>query len=646
MSASQMPTTGQSTRGGRRVPRTAGTAPLVLDRYRLHRRLGSGAFGTVWLAHDERLDREVAVKIVARERVIGGRFEREARAAARLAHPGIVTLYEAAVDDDGAYLVSELVRGATFDQLQSAGRLSDRDIVGIGIALCDALAHAHAHGVVHRDVKPSNILVPERPLTPAQVAKLTDFGVARVVGGDSLTITGDVIGTLAYMSPEQAEGREATFSADLYSLALVIYEALTGVNPVRRGTAAQRARRLGAHLPPLRRQRRDLPRELGQAIDMALRPRPRERGRLDELREALALVHQRVEDRPGLIGAPWPGQAVRDATGLSPAETGAFAPAAAAAASSSSSSSSSSSFTPLPSASRAAGVASDAEAEADPQIGASLPQLRWPERGLAAAGAATAAAWISAHALTPGPVAPAASGLIAGALVLALPRIGWLALSVVVFAIAVFQHHPGIALMLMIAALVPLVLLPRSGWCWPLSVVAPALGLIGLAGAWPALAARARTTWQRAGLGATGWLWLALAGPIAGRVLYLPTVPGTVGRDAFAGSLSQTAHHLLVPLASSGVLLAAPVWALGAATLPLLVRGRSLISDLLRAIVWAAALLAATGLALATGGSHAVTAPPSAILGAFVSVAAALAPSAVKAWRATPDANGLRPRVP
>ena len=194
----------------------------MLGRYHLHRRLGSGGFGTVWLASDERLEREVAVKILPRERIVGGRFEREARAAARLAHPGIVTLYEASVDDDGAYLVSELVRGTTLDALLEAGRLSDQDIVAIGIALCDALAHAHDEGVVHRDVKPSNVLVPKRPVTSAQVAKLTDFGVARVVGGDSLTLTGDVIGTLAYMAPEQAAGREAGPTADLYSLALVL----------------------------------------------------------------------------------------------------------------------------------------------------------------------------------------------------------------------------------------------------------------------------------------------------------------------------------------------------------------------------------------------------------------------------------------
>src|SRR5207302_11218688 len=137
-------------------------------------------------------------------------------------------------------------------------------------------------------------------------AKLTDFGVARVVGGDTLTRTGDVIGTAAYMAPEQAEGLPAGAPADLYALALLTYEGLTGVNPVRTSTAAQRARRLGAHLPPLRRQRRDLPRELGCAIDLALRPRPRERGTAEELRRALTLSLPLLGDTPGVVTSAWP----------------------------------------------------------------------------------------------------------------------------------------------------------------------------------------------------------------------------------------------------------------------------------------------------------------------------------------------------
>ncbi|MEA2288288.1 MAG: eukaryotic-like serine/threonine-protein kinase, partial [Solirubrobacteraceae bacterium] len=232
---------------------------LVLDRYRLVRRLGAGGFGVVWLAHDERLDRAVAVKRIAmHDAAAGPRAEREAKAAARLAHPGIVALYESGRDEDAVYLVSELVRGRTLGELMAEGALSDRDVLRVGVALCDALGHAHGRGVVHRDVKPGNVMIPDRPHDGAGVAKLTDFGVARIAGDDVLTRTGDVVGTLAYMAPEQAEGREAGEEADLYALALVLYEALAGVNPVRGRGAASTARRVGARLPALGRLRRDL----------------------------------------------------------------------------------------------------------------------------------------------------------------------------------------------------------------------------------------------------------------------------------------------------------------------------------------------------------------------------------------------------
>ncbi|MFZ1996158.1 MAG: serine/threonine-protein kinase, partial [Solirubrobacteraceae bacterium] len=247
MRSSEPSTARTRTLATRQLSTRSPPAPVVLDRYRLQRGLGAGAFGTVWMARDERLERDVAVKILPRERVMGGRFEREARAAARLSHPAIVTLYEAAVDDEGAYLVSELVRGATLDALLQQGQLSDHDIVAIALALCDALQHAHDQGVVHRDVKPSNVLVPEAPPSPDHMAKLTDFGIARVVGGDALTHTGDVLGTLAYMAPEQAEGLEVGPPADLYSLALVIYEALSGVNPVASTRPGRASRRLGMH---------------------------------------------------------------------------------------------------------------------------------------------------------------------------------------------------------------------------------------------------------------------------------------------------------------------------------------------------------------------------------------------------------------
>jgi serine/threonine protein kinase len=609
-------------------------APVVLERYRLARRLGAGAFGTVWMAHDERLDRAVAVKILARERIVGGRFEREARAAARLAHPGIVTLYEAAVDDEGAYLVSELVVGSTLDALLAQGRLSDRDIVAIGLVLCDALEHAHAQGVIHRDVKPSNVLVPEAPASAAQLAKLTDFGVARVVGGDSLTITGDVLGTLAYMAPEQAEGMETGAPADLYSLALVIYEALTGVNPVGSGTAAQRARRLGAHLPPLRRQRRDLPRELGQGIDMALRPRPRERGTVNELRRALALALDHVGDEPGVVSGRW------TTTQSQPAIEADLAPPGAEPASAEQ-------WPDQSRRRRAAAPMEEAGSRSGPAGPAIASQDGWPLRGLAAAAAAAMAAWMAAMVLASAPVPPAGAGLIAAAVVLLMPRLGWAALASALGAAAALDHRPGAVLVMAIVVLLPVLLLAAKPTAWPLAAGAPALGLIGLAGAWPALAARASTHWRRAALGALGWVWLLAAGPIAGRVLYLPRAPGTPAPGVWMGSLDQTAHHLLAPLWSAGALAPAAVWAAAAVVLPGLVRGRSAALDIGRVVVWAALVASAVPLAVAAvHGSDGLGSAPTAVIGAVACAAVALAPLAAAAWRDALHSAGSGARVP
>ncbi|HZC12900.1 MAG TPA: serine/threonine-protein kinase, partial [Thermoleophilaceae bacterium] len=163
---------------------------MVLGRYRLEQRLGAGGFGVVWHAWDQRLEREVAVKAIPRERGGGERVEREALAAARLNHPAIVGIYELASDEHDVYLVSELVRGRTLAELLRAGAISDRDVARIGADLSEALAHAHARGVIHRDVKPQNVMVVAEPAAGVGFAKLTDFGVARLVSGDILTRTG------------------------------------------------------------------------------------------------------------------------------------------------------------------------------------------------------------------------------------------------------------------------------------------------------------------------------------------------------------------------------------------------------------------------------------------------------------------------
>jgi hypothetical protein len=473
----------------------------VLDRYRLVRRLGAGGFGVVWLAEDERLGRAVAVKrIVMHHAGVAARAEREARAAARLAHPGIVALYESGRDDDAVYLVSELVRGRTLADLIDDGDLSDRDVIRIGIALCDALTHAHRRGVIHRDVKPGNVIVPDR--RPGDdlgggIAKLTDFGIARMLGDDGLTATGDVVGTLAYMAPEQAEGGKVGEPADLYALALVLYEALSGVNPVRGRGAAATARRLGARLPPLGRLRRDLPLELCRSIDRAVLARPEERGTLTELRAALAGAIPEADEERGTIAA-----------------------------------------SPLEGLARMSPPRPRATVTAPARVTAAL-----------AAAALTAAAlqWLAPIE----PVEPLAGAAVATLAVAVLPRLGWAAVAVVLMA---WAGAPAGALVAL-AAVPTMVLLRRGGALWSLPAGAPLLGAAGLAGAWPALAAQAERPWHRAALGALGWWWLALAEVLVGTHLALGAPPGTRLQGPHVAALLTSGALAMAALWAAGAVL-------------------------------------------------------------------------------------------
>ena len=516
--------------GGRAGPR------LVLDRYRLLRRLGAGGFGVVWLAHDERLDRVVAVKRIAtHDAAAGVRAEREAKAAARLAHPGIVQLYESGRDESAVYLVSELVRGRTLGALLDDGALSDRDVLAIGIALCDALTHAHGRGVVHRDVKPGNIMVPDRPHDASGVAKLTDFGVARIAGEDVLTRTGDVVGTLAYMAPEQAEGRDAGAEADLYALALVLYEALAGVNPVRGRGAASTARRVGARLPALGRLRRDLPLDLCAAIDRAVLPRADQRGTIGDLRGALGLALPGAGEETGTIaGGPLEGIA---------------------------------------------------EAAAPRARARPIPRVL---AGVAAGALATGAvAWLGSAPPLPAPAAGAAAVV----LVALLPRVGWIALALLLAAWLAGDQRSGVAVLVVVAAVPTAVLLRRGGPLWSAPAAAPVLGLAGLSGAWPALAGQAARPWHRLALGALGAWWLVFAEALADERL-------ASGPPRDMGDWQRSAGHawadVLVPVVTNGALLVAGLWALAALVLPVVVRGRVFAVDLVGATIWAVALGFAT----------------------------------------------------
>jgi serine/threonine protein kinase len=280
---------------------------LVLNRFLIERRIGSGGFGVVYEAWDGRLERPVAVKAIEQRGANGGgRVLREAQAAARLNHPGIVTLYELGEEDGNALLVSELVEGSTLARLAHAGELSDRQIGEIGADLCEALDHAHSRGVVHRDIKPQNVQITEGDGDGEPRAKLMDFGIARLADEAALTAPGDIVGTLAYMSPEQAEGRPAGPEADVYSLALVLYECWSGENPHRRSSPAATARAIGGRQRPLRRLRPDLPRELSAEIDACLAARPNHRPSLEQLgtaiEDSLELLEEGTAPSRGHLG--------------------------------------------------------------------------------------------------------------------------------------------------------------------------------------------------------------------------------------------------------------------------------------------------------------------------------------------------------
>ncbi|HYH59186.1 MAG TPA: serine/threonine-protein kinase [Thermoleophilaceae bacterium] len=524
---------------------------MLLGRYRLERMLGAGGFGVVWLAHDERLERDVAVKVIPREREgaeVARGAEREARAAARLNHPGVVALYELDHDEHSTYLVSELVRGRTFAELAHAGALSDSDVARIGIALCDALDHAHERGVIHRDVKPQNVMVLAEPDAGAGFAKLADFGVAHLASGDLLTRTGDVVGTLAYMAPEQAEGLRVTPAADVYSLALMLYEGWTGVNPVRGHGPAGTARRLGRRLPRLADSRRDLPYDLCDAIDACLEPNPTRRPPIASLRRALATAEPELSDEGGLVE---PDTLMR--FGLTSAT--------------------------------------------DRTLIHRLVESRSSVPGRLAAGAAAGALMLAAlEGLGPDPpISSPAAALTTAVMTALLPRIGWLvaAVCLVGWLASPTADRAGTALVLA-AGLAPIpLLLPRAGLLWSAPAAAPILGVIALAPLFVALAGLCSTAWRRAGLAVAGFGWLVLAEIITGDALLFGPVDGTLPRAEWESSARDALTDALYPFLSSPAIVPVVIWAALAVVLPFVVRGRSLALDLLGAIVWAAALVSA-----------------------------------------------------
>ncbi len=251
---------------------------LVGERYRLAEVIGVGGMATVHRATDTKLDRTVAVKLLRREVIadpdIAMRFRREALAATVLRHPNIVACLETGTDDGQPFLVMELIEGEDLAaRLRRLGRLSPSEAARIGLDVARALGVAHIRGIVHRDVKPGNIL-----LARDGRAMVTDFGIARLAADTEGAIPGTTLGSVHYFSPEQAKGETTTGASDVYSLGLVLYEALTGQRAwTGETTAALAAVRIGADAPSPRAIRPEIPAALDALVIRALDPDPARR---------------------------------------------------------------------------------------------------------------------------------------------------------------------------------------------------------------------------------------------------------------------------------------------------------------------------------------------------------------------------------
>ena len=260
---------------------------LVLSRYRPLRPLGSGGSGSVWLARDERASVDVALKIVAREGNAGSRAEREALAAARLRHDRCLRAFTLARDDRHVYIAYEYVPGRTLRHALREGELDDAATVEAAAQVLEGLAHAHGHGIVHRDVKPANVLLADGDEVSV---RLLDFGLAQLAEGETLTAAGDVPGTLAYISPERLRDEPATAAADVWSVGVLLWEGLAGSHPFWSGSVLETARRIEAGAPSLREARPDLPKRLIAAVDRMLSLDPRRRPSAAKLAPALRLA--------------------------------------------------------------------------------------------------------------------------------------------------------------------------------------------------------------------------------------------------------------------------------------------------------------------------------------------------------------------
>lgn len=268
-------------------------------RYRLVSRLGHGGMGTVWLAHDEVVDRDVAIKeprvpdhVGERERGhVYLRMQREARAAARIDHPSVVTMHDVVVEDAKPWIVMELVRGQSLGDRLQEGTLDPREAARIGLAVLGALAAAHAVGVLHRDVKPDNVL-----LGRDDRVVLSDFGIAQVEGEQGLTETGSFVGSPEFIAPERVLGQRPGPESDLWSLGVVLYAAVEGMSPYRRSNAPATLQAVLSAEPQMPARGSGA---FGTLVMRLLRKDPAARPDVTEIRQTLESVARPPQGGPG-----------------------------------------------------------------------------------------------------------------------------------------------------------------------------------------------------------------------------------------------------------------------------------------------------------------------------------------------------------
>ena len=250
----------------------------INDRYQIIKTLGEGGMANVYLAHDTILDRNVAVKVLrgdlASDEKFVRRFQREALSASSLSHPNIVEMYDVGEDDGQYYIVMEYVDGKTLKQvLKQRGHLSITEVVDIMLQLTDGMAHAHDAYIIHRDIKPQNIMI----LSNGMI-KITDFGVATALNSTQLTQTNSVMGTVHYLPPEQAQGKGSTIRSDIYSMGIMMYELLTGLVPYKGDNAVEIAlKHLKEPLPSVRKANSSIPQSIENVIIRATAKNPKNR---------------------------------------------------------------------------------------------------------------------------------------------------------------------------------------------------------------------------------------------------------------------------------------------------------------------------------------------------------------------------------